>query len=188
MKKLQSRSASRPFPLARSTLLKHCPKRSNVAILPGPVQFCLDIIGKLSGLSRSFAVILLETGCRPVEALALRSGNSHSNCSILITSAKNSQDRIAYSPTFRTLMPRENVDPSFQPFRHYTYRKFYRAVMATGMILPGQSGVHVPVGRLFRQAYASIANDLSAGDIDVVAHTLGHKNSRNASYYLRQKG
>jgi len=177
-----------PFPLARLSLLKDYHPESKEIPLSPPFQFAIDLIDKLSGLNKKFALIMLETGARPVEILALCSGHSHRNGSILITSAKNSQDRIAHSPTFRTMMPKENVDPTFQPFRYYSYRKFYRAVMKTGMIQTGTKLVHVPISRLFRQAYASIANDLSDGKLDVVAHTLGHKQSKNAEYYIQQKG
>lgn len=176
------------LPLARSTLIKDCHKQSGIDRLTPQLQFINDLIESMNGLSRTFAMILLETGARPQEILNLVTGDSHTNGSILIRSAKKGQDRLAHSVTFRTMIPKENCDPTVQPFRNYSYRKFYRAVMKTGMIQTGNKLIHVPVGRLFRQAYASIVNDLSNGDIETVAHTLGHKQSKNSAYYLPKKG
>lgn len=188
MFKNRLRIKSTPSALARSSMAREYPREWKDDLLPGPYLLTLEIIGRLSGISKSFAIVMLETGARPVEILSLCSGHSHPNGGILISSAKNSQDRIAYSPHFRSLLPKENIDPTFQPFRHYSYRRFYRAVMRTEVIKVGKPGVHVPVSRLFRQAHASVASYLSNGSLSVVAHTLGHKNSKNAAYYMRQEG
>jgi len=177
-----------PSQLARSSLANQCQIGSESFEWPAPYLLTLEIIEAMNGPCKDFAIVLLETGARPVEILAATAGQSHPNGQIFIKAAKGSQDRIAFSAHFRSLLPRECCDKLFRPFRHLTYRKFYRAVMATGKLIPSNDSTHCPVSRLFRYAHASIANKLSDGSVSVVAHTLGHKNTKNAAYYLPQKG
>jgi integrase len=146
-------------------------------------QACLDLIDRLTGITKVFCTAMLFTGARPQELLNLCIKDIDQNGFVFIQACKRGRDRIVFCPCLLTLIPKAPYDPQSKIFRKYTYSQFYRSLAGMLRCKGEISAVHIKFSRMFRSAYAQQHLALSAGNYPVVSQSLGHKSQRSTHFY-----
>ena len=177
-----------PLAVRRHSLPNSYTRRGHVPS-PDPLsKVAGDIVDRLSGLSKLFALAMLTTGARPQEILNLTQGDIDERGFILIKGLKRGRQRVAYCPALKALAGAPQSRPSSPLFRSYTYKKFYRAFKSVCQP-QGESSLHnLKVGRLFRCAFARGNHALGAGDLSCTSLSLGHRAPSSTNFYLTQGG
>jgi integrase len=181
-------SVAASFPKARHTVPKVCEPGSPGSKRSTLDQECADVISRLEGLSKYFAMALYLTGARPREILNLTFADIDQRGLVYIKGLKGSKDRVVLCPPLLDLIPPFNPDPASKLFRSYSYDKFYRSYLRVHPRSSKGSGVHYPVGRLFRSAFARRVQSFQPSNIRLVTETLGHKSQTSTYHYLAKGG
>lgn len=176
-----------PFAKARRSLPNLYPPGSLLSGGDRLLQECLELISQLSGNAKLFAGALLVTGARPQELLNLRVCDIDSRGMVNIRSLKGSKPRLVHCPLLLSLVPPGEPDQLSLLFRRYSYAKFYRACTGLYRGKAKDSVLHRPLGRLFRSAFATCNLALSAGDLQMVADSLGHRRPDSTLSYINPR-
>lgn len=127
------------------------------------------------------AMILLDSGCRISEVLAIRSTDVSPQGRVMIKGAKGSNDRIVFSSTVsdQLIKLRSMQGPIFAGIsRFHVYRSFKSAGL--GQFMSGRS--RQSVTHLFRHLYAQDLQKTTHGK-KAITTGLGHKNDQSADHY-----
>lgn len=180
--------AHSPIAVRRKSLPKSYAPGSQTAGSQLLIKLCNDVIDKLSGLSKLFALALLATGARPQELLNLTQGDIDARGFVLIKGLKGSRQRVVYCPSLKALTGQPQASEASPLFGSYTYAQFYRAFKNHCGSQGENTDRHLPVARLFRRAFARSNHALDSGDISCTADSLGHRAPSSTNFYLGEGG
>jgi integrase len=173
-----------PLEQARKSMPKDFPPGPTSPAPDPRYQRAVYLISQLQGVARILAECLLISGARPVELLNLRYRDVDHRGMVYIRAAKKGRNRVVLCPPILQLTKTAAPDPDAKIFRRFTYKQFWRAA---SRVLADKGRVphgHVPLGRLFRSAYARGNHALSASDLRATSQSLGHASTTSTQHYL----
>jgi integrase len=177
-------SVTAPFVCCRKSMPKLLSPGSSTRVMHPTARAVEDLIDRLSGLAKIFAMAMYITGARPQELLNLTTYDIDDRGMVFIRGLKGSNSRTCLCPILLSLVPLDTSPGPVPLFRSYSYAKFYRSCKA---LLTGNgqdSNLHRPVARLFRTAFACSNHVLTQGDVAVVSKSMGHCATSSTHYYL----
>jgi integrase len=125
-----------------------------------------------------------SSGARISEVLSLTWRDITDNGYYYIRSRKGGVPRICYNE-YLAQYAQLHRGPDNAKVIPLTYRQIYSYYIKHGIdIMPSSHKRNRAVTHAYRHAIARLAYRLSSGTIQAVSHTLGHRSTKSANYYI----